>query len=430
MRARTSVIVAFVLMFVFAFFAKGWASPEELAEVQKYIEENGLEWTAAETWLSQLPPEERSMYLGGYLYEPPPEDAIFYESPKGEKLPSHFDWRDYNGGDWMTRVKNQGECGSCAVFSAIGAFEAVINIANGDPGVDLDLSEQHVFSCAGGSCYRGMYIQDAMNYLKYSGAPLESCFPYTAGQSGNNPPCSNTCSDWQSQARKVDGWSYVAKSISSIKSAVYNYGPLASAIMACDDWYYYNGGVYSHPGSCSDCTAHGIVIMGWDDPGQYWIVKNSWSAGWGDGGYIKIKWGTCGIDNYFDSIYMTYTPRPDDPSSGDDDDDSSGGICDDVCYKLRYCGLTDASESTCLDWCLSDMDEDEKICVYESDSCSKVEDCFDDGGDSHSSDDDDGPLMDFLDLMGCSYAADAKVGGLGLLLAFVFALSVWLRKRG
>ncbi|HDH96123.1 MAG TPA: hypothetical protein ENF73_00160, partial [Proteobacteria bacterium] len=346
MRFRTSVAVAFFLLFVFVVFTKGWASPEELARVQRYIEENGLEWVAKETWISRLPEEERSMYLGGYLYEPPPEDAIFYEPPKGEKLPSHFDWRDYNGGNWMTPVKNQGYCGACAAFSAIGAFEAVINIANGDPDIDLDLSEQHLVSCAHGSCYSGMTIDNAMNYLKNYGTPLESCFPYTAGQSGVNPPCSNTCSDWQSQARRVNYWGYVPNNITSIKSAIYNHGPVAAAVFACDDWYYYQEGeVYSHPGSCSDCTPHGIVIMGWDDAGQYWIIKNSWTAAWGEGGYMRIKWGTCGIDTVFPVIYMTYTPRPDD-SGGDD-------VCDDVCYKLRYCGLTDVSESRCLDWCIS-----------------------------------------------------------------------------
>ena len=40
---------------------------------------------------------------------------------------------------------------------------------------------------------------------------------------------------------------------------------------------------------------HAVLIVGYT-PG-YWIVKNSWGAGWGSGGYIYLVRGKnmCGI---------------------------------------------------------------------------------------------------------------------------------------
>jgi hypothetical protein len=53
------------------------------------------------------------------------------------------------------------------------------------------------------------------------------------------------------------------------------------------DFYYYSGGVYQYTSGTYQ-GGHAILIVGYDDAGQYFIVKNSWGSGWGESGYFRI----------------------------------------------------------------------------------------------------------------------------------------------
>lgn len=79
-------------------------------------------------------------------------------------------------------------------------------------------------------------------------------------------------------------------------------GPVSVAIEADQKAFQtYTSGVLSS--GCGTNLDHGVLCVGWgsDNGSEYWIVKNSWGASWGDAGYIKLaiesdaKEGTCGI---------------------------------------------------------------------------------------------------------------------------------------
>ena len=150
-------------------------------------------------------------------------------------LPTHFEWTSNGGYNWMTSVKNQGGCGSCVAFAAVGATEAQFKIQGNNPSWNLDLSEQHLFSCGGGTCSGGWQIGSALNYLQNYGTPDESCSPYQA-QSGQ-ASCSNSCPDWQSRAFKISSWSWVAANPSALEAALMN-GPLVAGFTVHTDFYY------------------------------------------------------------------------------------------------------------------------------------------------------------------------------------------------
>ena len=60
----------------------------------------------------------------------------------------------------------------------------------------------------------------------------------------------------------------------------------------------YTGGIVDDS-ACGTSLNHGVLAVGYGE--NYWIVKNSWGASWGDKGYIKIAYketgaGICGIN--------------------------------------------------------------------------------------------------------------------------------------
>ena len=291
----------------------------ELAAVRKAIEEKGASWIAGETWVSQLPPEERRALCGEISVRtlgklPDDEQVLRYPSH-----PERFDWRDVNGENWTTPIRNQGGCGSCAAFSAIGAMEAVADIYFGDPHLNLNLSEQHLFSCGCGACCEtGWTVSEACEYLTDYGVPDEGCFAY----SGNDLSCNWTCSDWESRVTKISCWNWVGNTshvstTAGIKEKLLE-GPLAASMTVYSDFNYYSGGVYEHVTGGEE-AGHGIVIVGWDDTTEppCWICKNSWGTGWGEsgggeaGGWFRIKMGTnhCGIEEGV--IFMRMGDLPD-----------------------------------------------------------------------------------------------------------------------
>jgi C1A family cysteine protease len=233
--------------------------------------------------------------------------------------PSSWDWRNakYNGitGDWTTGIRNQGNCGSCYAFGAIAALESVNNIARNNPNVDVDLSEQFIVSCgqewmSGIFGCNGGYFTSTFTFVKTYGAIPETCFPYTSGESGYVPPCSQKCSNWQDLVLNIDDWRPVASDIDSMKNALITYGPLTVTLTVYDDFQHYNGGVYEHPGNDPDPTNHMVAIVGYDDAHNCWICKNSWGTAWGENGWFRIVYGDCNIGQETATFTVTNVNHP------------------------------------------------------------------------------------------------------------------------
>jgi len=78
--------------------------------------------------------------------------------------------------------------------------------------------------------------------------------------------------------------------------------PIAVAIEADQSCFqFYHGGILDDA-SCGQNLDHGVLAVGLGTDSasgkDYWRVKNSWGASWGDKGFISMVYGKsqCGID--------------------------------------------------------------------------------------------------------------------------------------
>jgi C1A family cysteine protease len=284
---------------------------QTLIQIQQEIQAKAARWKAGETSMSRLSPEEQRMRLGHIRSPNRGRGRVFSAATPAYALAPTLDWRN-NGGNYVSGVRNQGNCGSCWAFAATAALESYTMISKRQPNTNLDLSEQVTLSCSGaGNCEQGGMPDAASNFFVSTGIPVESCYPYTA----TDGTCAAACANWQASAYKLKSWSWVTTAsgqtpVDAVKAALVDNGPLVMTMNVYYDFFSYTGGVYSHV-SGGFAGGHAILTVGYDDANQCFIVKNSWGAGWGESGFFRIAYSEITSDVEFG--YETIAYEGDDP---------------------------------------------------------------------------------------------------------------------
>lgn len=188
--------------------------------------------------------------------------------------------------DWTTKgvltpVKNQGQCGSCWAFSATGGLEG-LSVLSGK-GLQ-SFSEQQLVDCSGSygnqACNGGL-MDNAFKFVKDKGIVTEAEYPYKAVKQN----CAIATGPF-----KITGYTDI-KNCNTLASELVG-RPISVAVDATN-WSPYKTGVFNN---CKTALNHGVLLVGVTD--QYWHVKNSWGATWGESGFIRLARGnTCGICN-------------------------------------------------------------------------------------------------------------------------------------
>jgi C1A family cysteine protease len=286
-----------------------------VSRVQSMIQKEGLRWAAGDTTLSKLSLSQQRQHLGLLVTEEEIQQSaaevaqLTKEEMKAFEVglqfgaPTSKDWRNVNGNNYVTSVKDQGPCGSCVSFCSCAVIEANMRIKSQNPNLDVDLSEAFLQFCGGGSC-NGWGLTSGLEFAKTTGVTDDACFPYQP----QDLPCNNRCSDWQSRVTKILSYSTHA-SMQARKDAIANIGPVLGGMAVYNDFFSYSSGIYQKTSGASLAGYHCITIVGYDDSQQCWILKNSWGSGWGDNGYVRIAYNQ--PDLLIDSSWAFYSVDPD-----------------------------------------------------------------------------------------------------------------------
>ena len=215
----------------------------------------------------------------------------YIEVDAGVSLPTEVNWVKAGA---VTPVKDQGQCGSCWSFSTTGALEgAYFNKYK----ILTSFSEQQLVDCDnlknGGKNHgcNGGLMDSAFEWIsKNNGLCTEAAYPYVSGVTGASGVCTKTCP--LVFASKIGSYVDVKpNSDVDMMNALYKQ-PVSIAIEADQrEFQLYKSGVFT--AACGANLDHGVLAVGYGTMSglDYYMVKNSWSTTWGDGGYIYLGRG-------------------------------------------------------------------------------------------------------------------------------------------
>ncbi|NXK91474.1 CATS protein, partial [Formicarius rufipectus] len=156
-----------------------WEQNLRLVTLHNLEHSMGLQsYTLGMNHLADMTSEEVAASLTGLRVAPRSRRLREFRPDPGRTVPESVDWREKG---CVTEVKNQGACGSCWAFSAVGALEGQVKLKTGNL---QSLSAQNLLDCSGKygnhGCAGG-FMTGAFQYvIDNQGIEAEASYPYTA----------------------------------------------------------------------------------------------------------------------------------------------------------------------------------------------------------------------------------------------------------
>jgi len=272
----------------------------------------------------KVAPESRPKQFTGRALENP------LAGLKDEKLPDNF----RSSEAWpkcaatIENAHNQGRCGSCWVFGALGSLDSRLCIKTDGrfSGPDAVLSRGYGASCAVNwdGC-QGGWPHLVYDYIeKNAGMPATGCDPYFGGSdfadhwtsSMPAPKCPTACDKRFPVSMADDMYKPVGianyklvdtpdkEGMEQLKRAIFGGGPVPYAFAANSDFMGYSAGVFNS--GCGTQANHAVQAIGWGkmEVGWMWDKKeeeyiqslNSWGKEWGIEGKFNVAY--CVVYHY------------------------------------------------------------------------------------------------------------------------------------
>merc|ERR1712100_907643 len=313
-------------------------------------------------FFSSMTEDEKSQYLGLNITG---HEATFTKRSEDHddlmvNVPSEKLW--VKGGA-VTAVKNQGSCGSCWTFGAVGGLETRYKAMAGRL---RSFAEQEYLDCVyegrRDGC-NGGWPDDAYDYSRKNGGRLAATasYPYTA----KDGRCKGRSSRNDLVAYKITGYTSVGRTEQANIVALAS-GSLSVAFEVTNKFQQYRGGIMRDT-SCRGQPNHAVTSVGYTK--SFVLVKNSWGSQWGDHGFVKFARGysNCGLFKYSSYPKLVSTGKSDvgkedkatDYIPSDDDKPDPGPKPDPNCKDRAsncaeikdYCGYGDIATKWCRKTC-------------------------------------------------------------------------------
>jgi hypothetical protein len=209
----------------------------------------------------------------------------------------NVDWRNRFGWNWISSIRNQGGSQNCWAFAMVALYEAMVRI-------------EHCVWCrrsegdqvrGTGKDYRSLgNLGEASIFAQRYGIADPDCFPWTTavplylsrphGAELKALPISPT-PDRAGRTVRIAAESFtVITDVAQKMQWIDAVGPMAAMFTPPNDFNGYRSGIYT-PATTQTGIAHAVLVVGYNDDLQYWIVKNSWGPTWGEQGFARIAYG-------------------------------------------------------------------------------------------------------------------------------------------
>lgn len=239
---------------------------------------------------SDLTEEELHWYTHGYVGVP--QQNITKKIFKPTNSIQHSEAIDWRESGIVPDVKDQGNCGSCWAFAAIGTIETHYGLYKKK---NVSLSEQQLLDCATDNygCSGG-WVEKAYAYIIKNGIHSDQDYPYKTTQTAcrYNPSKS---------IFKINDVAFIEEGNEEhLLKGVAEKGAISVAIDATGNFAAYQSGIYYNSNCSTSKLTHAVIIVGYgqENGKDYWLVRNSYSKSWGENGYVKMlrnKNNHCGI---------------------------------------------------------------------------------------------------------------------------------------
>lgn len=243
----------------------------------------------------------------------------------------------------LSPPQDQGYCGSCWAFAATHTYtdRLTLQMANTSGNRHPQISARHLTACIPSSPFATQFELleyngccgggEELSYLFFCdvGAVTEECvttyglenYAYDDDDPDNNPPiddycpteCSNGAQVFQPRNLQLPvpcRFGQLTDENEVIQAL--QQGPVQVAMRVSEMFCYYKCGIFTFDPNTDNLLdgdpiplhAVEIVDYGSENGIPFWVIKNSWGANFGEGGYIRIRRGDLSIGSL--APYYTY----------------------------------------------------------------------------------------------------------------------------